>query len=82
MIVFLRRNILLLTKTKEPSKACRSDPLLQYGVVTRTNHVQGAIKSTVLGKVSLFDKTVGIQEATRFRSYLSNGHSSGSGPKF
>jgi len=30
-----------------------ADPLMQSGVVTRNNRVQCAIKSTVLGKVSL-----------------------------
>ena len=40
------------------------------------------MKITVSGKVCLFGKTVSVSEGTRSRSYLSNGHTSSSGPKF
>jgi len=45
----------------KPKKHQRlADPLLQSGVVTHNNRVWCAIKSTVLGKESLFGNTVSI----------------------
>jgi len=45
----------------KPTKYQRlADPLLQSGVVTRNSRVECASKSTSLGKVSLFRKTVSI----------------------